>query len=79
LVPLPGTVVIVALMPDTPPVVAVTVAAVPDTVCVVSVTVATPLLLVADVPDENDPFPSDLVHVTVWPEVDTALPLTSAN
>lgn len=69
----------VAVVPLTPPVVPVTVVAVPLTVCVVNVTVAIPLLFVFDVAAENEPLPSDLVQVTTWPDVETALPLTSAN
>jgi hypothetical protein len=59
--------------------VAVTVVAVPATVWVVKVTVAIPLASVIDVAAENDPFPLLLLHVTVRPEVATALPLASAN
>jgi hypothetical protein len=71
--------VIIALVPVRLPVVPLTVVAVPATVCVVKTTVATPLALVVDVGAANDPFPLDLVHVTVFPAVLTALPLTSAN
>ena len=80
LVALPTIVVIVADVPvRADPSVAVTVVAVPATVCVVNVTVATPLPFVSDVAVENEPLASDLVHVTVWFGVATALLLASAN
>lgn len=66
-------------MPDAPPVVPVTVVAVADAVCVVNVTVATPLPLVVDVGDENDPFASDFDHVTVCPDELTLLLFTSRS
>jgi hypothetical protein len=45
----------------------------------VNVMVAIPLASVVDVAEENDPFPSLLLHVTIRPAVATALPLASAN
>ena len=76
----PGIVVMVVLVPvKEAPSVPVTVVAVPATVCVVKTTVAVPLPLVLLVAVANDPFASDLVQVTVRPDVLTALPLTSAS
>src|SRR5688572_18155502 len=75
----PATVVIVALVPLSPPLVAVTVVAVPATVCVFSVTVARPFASVLDVAAVKEPVPADFVHVTVWPAVATALPAASAS
>ena len=51
----------------------------PATVPVVNVTVATPLPFVVLVAGENDPLLPVLLHVTVLPEVETTLPLVSAN
>lgn len=56
----------------------VTVCAVPAVVVVVNVTVATPLLLVVEVGPEKEP-PFVLDHVTVLPEVPTALLFASAS
>jgi len=46
---------------------------------VVNETVATPLAFVVLVGEANEPPVPVLLHVTVLPEVDTALPLASAN
>ncbi|CAM3815047.1 hypothetical protein AQAU111925_06770 [Aquirufa aurantiipilula] len=75
----PGTVVIVLVVPVIAEVVPVTVVEVPATVCVVNTTVATPLALVVEVAVAKLPLASDLVQVTVCPEVLTGLLLASAN
>src|SRR5713226_4326610 len=46
---------------------------------VVNVTLATPLAFVVLVPGESDPPLPVLLHITVLPEVETTLPLVSAN
>ena len=78
-VAVPATVVIVPEVPEIAEVVAVTVVAVPETVCVVNTMVATPLPLVVEVAEAKLPLASDLVQVTVCPEVATGLLLASAN
>ena len=79
-VAVPGTVVIVAVVPvRLPPSVPVTVVAVAETVCVVNATVAIPLALVVEVAVANEPLPFDFDHVTVRPAVDTALLFASAS
>ena len=80
LVAVPAIMVMVEVVPvNEPPSVAVTVVVVPVTVWVVNTTVAAPLALVVQVPEANEPFESDLVHVTVRPDVVTALPFASAS
>lgn len=79
-VAVPAAVVMVALVPvKLPPSVPVTVVAVPATVWVVKTTVAIPLPFVLLVGVANDPFPFDLLQVTVRPAVFTALLLASAS
>ena len=79
-VAVPGTVVIVAVVPvRLLPSVPVTVVAVAEAVCVVNATVAIPLALVVEVADKNEPLPFDLDQVTVKPAVETALLFASAS
>ena len=73
----PATVVIVPLVPVMLPVVAVTVPATPAVAETVSVSVATPDAFVAELARASVPLVA--VQFTVWPEVATALPLTSRN
>ena len=76
----PAVVVMLALVPvKRATSVAVTVVAVPEAVCVVKVIVAIPLAFVLLVAAENDPFTSDLVHVTTLPAVLTALLCASTS
>jgi hypothetical protein len=79
LVPVPGTVVIAAVVPVRLVLsVPVTVCVVPDVVLDVNVTVATPLPFVSDVAAPKLP-PFVLPHVTVLPDVPTELLFASAS
>ena len=76
----PVPAVMVGLVPvNELPSVPVTVVTVPATVEVVNTTVATPLELVVLVPEAKDPCESDLVQVTVRPDVFTGLLFASAS
>ena len=80
LVAVPGTVVIVPVVPvKALPSVPVIVVAIPEIVSVVKATVAIPPAFVAELADAKVPSPLDLDQVTVRPAVATALLFASAS
>src|SRR5207245_408693 len=72
-------VVMVPLVPASPPSLAVIVVATPAVVLVVNCTVAAPVLSVVLVAGANDPRESDFVHVTTRPLLLTGLLLASTS